>query len=100
MAATPLAAPVRSCPRMFASITPTQLPSDRVEEDDDERRVAGDRAVRLRAREPEPAVGGGHERERAAVERQAKPRLVHDLSGREPAERLLDDGHGVRRREE
>jgi hypothetical protein len=61
-AATPLAAPVRSCPSTFASITRDAVAAIGVEQHDDERGVAGDGAVGLRPGEAEPAVDLRHER--------------------------------------
>ena len=63
----------------------------RVEEHDHERP-----GVRLAPRDAEAAVDGAHERERAAVAREPKPRLVDDFAGRKTTERFLDDRHRVR----
>ena len=63
-----------------------------IEQHDDERGVAGDRAVGLAPGEAEPAVDRRHDRKRAALEREPQARLVHHLArapgaGRSPRPR-------------
>ena len=61
-----------------------------VEEADDERHAVRRRRVQLPAGEPEPAVGGGHVRERALGQPQPAPRRNLDLARRHPPEARFD----------
>ena len=71
-----------------------------VEENDDERRPAGEPCVRLHAGEPELAVGSGHDGERAVGQSHAGPRPILDLAARKPLEAGLDRRQRIGRREE
>ena len=71
LAATPLAAPVRSCPSRSASITATSSGASARKRHDDEARAGARSRVGLHARVAELAVDRGHDRERAVLERAA-----------------------------
>ena len=77
-----------------------QLGLLRVEEDDDERGATRQPRVGLDARQPELAVGGGHDGERAVAEAHPGARPVLDLAAREPLEAGLDRRQSIGGREE
>ena len=99
-AATPLAAPVRTCPSRSAAISAVSEPSSRPEQADDELQRLSDDRIALEPGHAEPTVSRRHHGEVPALDREPPARHQLHLGGGDPQEAVLDHRHGLAGRDE